>query len=73
MLKKVRTRLKPEEAEYLGFKITEISEFFLFSVDIIEKKETVKAAIKFLQKKKKDILDEVRYLEKIAPLYYKNN
>ena len=42
-------------------------------MDIIEKKETVKAAIKFLQKKKKDILDEVRYLEKIAPLYYRNN
>ena len=45
----------------------------MFNIELVEKLEGSKKAIKFLNKKKKDILDDIRCNETLASLYVRNN
>ena len=53
------------------FKPNELNELLLFNSLIIEKGDSVKKAIKFLTnaKNRKNIIDDVRYHERLSELY----
>lgn len=53
----------------------ELNELLLFNSLLLEKGESVKKAIKFLTaaKNRKNIIDDIRYNERLASLYMQNN
>ena len=58
-----------------AFKPNELNEWLLFNSLLIEKAENIKKSIKFLTnaKNRKNIIDDIRYNERLASLYCQNN
>ena len=71
----IETATRDPRAGKQAFKPNELNELLLFNSLLIEKAENIKKSIKFLTqaKNRKNIIDDVRYNERLASLYCKNN